>query len=260
MKKCLILLLFSSILIQIFPVNAEQQTSINDNGLAFVTMEQIPYGFSTEEGKTKGVLYDILNEIINIAEIDDENVLMPTKRIVSMITANNKLCTLVAGTPSNNLLFDMIEPIDYILKAGFLPKAGIKLTDYSSLKGRIIAVPLGINFDEKFHNDKTLTKVHPPQYLHGIRMLKANRVDVVAGAISNLQYIAKLEGMKANELGKPLIITQSPVYLTCSYSISSSMRTTLKKAVITLKNNGKISKILNNYFSVDAKQTLITQQ
>jgi len=222
-------------------------------------MHQIPYGFTKENGKTVGVLYDIMNEIINIAGIDSTNVLVPTKRLVNMITTNKKVCTLVASTPSNNLIFDMIEPIDYILKAGFLPRAGIKLVNYSSLKDITIAVPLGINFDDKFHNDKALTKVHPPQYLHGIRMLKAKRVDVVAGAISNLKYIAKLEGMKANELGPPLIIKKSPVYLTCSYSISSALRSMLKEAVLTLKEQGKVSKILNKYFSIDNNNALISQ-
>jgi len=233
--------------------SAIQSDLLQESKISFLTMDQMPYGYTSNIGESTGVLYDILSEIVLLADINSENVITPSKRIYSLINSNKKICMLAADTPLIIDKLDSIEPINYFLQAGVLPKAGIVLSDYSSLKDITIAVPRGINVDDKFHDDKDLIKVFPSQYLNAIKMLKINRVDAVVGAISTLKFIAKLEGMKGKELGEPLIFSQYNVHLFCSNNISKKMRNKLKQAVITLKGKGKITEILNNYFNIDSR-------
>ncbi|NQZ83421.1 MAG: transporter substrate-binding domain-containing protein [Colwellia sp.] len=228
--------------------SSSEQIKENKNDVIMITMEQIPYGYLSSEGKTIGVLYDILNEIIRDSGIGQVNQLMPPKRIFSYMMKKQKVCSLLAGVPSIVSNFDLIEPIGYELTAGILPKAGIKLVNYSDLKNITIAVPLGIKINSKFNSDASLIKVHPPEYLNAIRMLKKGRVDAIAGAVSNLLYIAKLEGMQLDVFDKPFVFSRIGVYLVCSKSLDKSIRNKLKQSVIRLKLAGIIQKTLDRYF------------
>ncbi len=252
MNKTLKLLLIYFLSIT-FPSHAIESDALPESDIAMLTVDQMPYGYTLNNGKSTGVLYDILNEIKILSGINSENVITPVKRIHNLINSNANICLLAADSRLLKTKLDNIEPINFFLQAGILPKQDVELSDYSSLKGLTIAIPAGINVDDRFHNDKELTKVFPSQYLNAIKMLKINRVDAVAGAISTLQFIAKLEGIKAKELGSPLIFSQYSVNLFCSNNILKKTRNKLKAAVITLKKNGRITEIINNYFNNDHK-------
>jgi len=214
--------------------------------MKMLIMNQTPYGFKTKEGKSTGVLYDILNEIIKSSGINKTITIVPTKRLLA-IMQENKVCTLVADTP-DIVAFDLIEPVGFKLTAGILPGLGVKVDSYSSLKDKVIAVPLGIHFDKKFHKDNTLKKVRPPHYINAIKMLKKGRVDAVAGALPTLKYIAKKEGMNLMSFNKPLVLAQTEVYLVCTKDFKKNTRLKLKNAILELKSNGTIPKILVEYF------------
>ena len=237
--------LFLSILILTIPSYANS----TKNSIQMVIMHQSPYGFKTQDGKETGVLYDILTQIIKTSNMHNSINIVPIKRLLVILKKNPKVCTIVANTPDIKE-FDLIEPISFLLAAGILPGMGINVDTYASLKNKVIAVPLGIIFDEKFHKDKTLIKVRPPHYSNAIKMLKRGRVDAVAGALPTLMYIAKKEGMNIKSLNKPLLLAQTQAYLVCTKDLHKSNRDKLKKAVIELKSNGTIQKILFEYFGI----------
>ena len=228
-----------------FPIYA----SNSENRIQMAIMNQTPYGFITNDGKKTGVLYDILNQILKTSAMNKSIDIIPTKRLLSLLQNNHKVCTIVANTPDVKV-FDLIEPIGFKLTAGILPRPGIKVDNYSHLENKVIAVPLGIIFDKKFHQDDTLIKVRPHHYINAIKMLKTGRVDAVAGAILTLKYIAKKEGMNLMSFNKPLILAQTEAYLVCTADLNKINREKLQKAVIQLKLNGTIKKILIKYFGV----------
>jgi len=212
------------------------------------TMDILPYGFLSPEGQKIGALYDILNEVILESGIGRVNQLIPPVRIITYMLENKKVCTILADVPSVAPNFDLIEPIGHVVTVGILPKAGLTVTDYSDLKPLVIAVPLGVRFDDKFHNDTTLSKVFPPQYINAIRMIKAGRIDAIAGALGSLNYIAKAEGLTARDFARPLIFQKNSLYLVCTNGLSKNVRNKLKETVINLKKNKKIKSILKQYF------------
>jgi len=229
-------------------ISNSEQNEERKRSIAMVTMEQVPYGYISSDGNTIGGLYEILNEIILESELGKTNQLMPPKRIYLHMMAKEEMCTLVADVPSIVSNFDLIEPIGYELQAGILPKAGIKIQNYSDLKNLIIAVPLGVNFYDKFDNDSSLTKAEPPEYVNAIRMLNKGRVDAIAGAINNLKFIAKMKGMRNDTFDTPFILAKHNIYLVCTSSISKISRMRLRQSVIKLRENGTINAILKRYF------------
>jgi len=209
-------------------------------------MDQIPYGYKDKDGNVTGVLFEVMNAIINASGIGEKHTLIPSKRLGVKLVSGSPVCVIVANTPDVTVQ-SLIAPIGYSLKMGILPSINSGITDYKSLTGKTVAVPLGIEFDSVFHNDKSIVKVSPPQYINGIKMLKAGRVDAVAGALVNLKRIATSVGMQDNDLAPPIILTQNKMYLICSETVLKTTRKKLKQTVIDLKSAGVISTILRRY-------------
>jgi len=228
--------------------------SVNVNSaegdVGMVAMEQIPYGFESDDGQITGVIYDLLKEIRAASGVGLAVDIEPAKRLLATLFRGKRTCTIVVNSPEIVDVLDVVEPIGFTITAGILPVAGIKLEDYSDLAGKLIAVPLGIQFDEKFHNDNSLNKISTPQYINAIKMMRAGRVDAVAGAISVLKYIAGQEGLMATFFDKPLVFAESDFYLVCSFKLSKNERAKLQQAVIKLRSNGKIQEILGSYFNL----------
>mgnify|MGYP003865932897 CR=1 FL=1 len=210
-------------------------------------MEQSPYGYISKSGKTTGILYEIMGEILSTSGINSSIYIIPSNRLITTMSNNEKVCTLAANTPDVSS-FDLIEPVGFKFSAGILPASGIKLNNYSNLNSIVIAVPLGVMFDEKFHNDDSLTKVRPHHYINAVKMLQRGRIDAIAGAIHVLKFLAKNEGMSLSIFGKPLILFDSDVYLVCTKSVEKYFQNKLKESLIHLKNNGKIQVLLDSYF------------
>jgi len=216
--------------------------------IAMLTLAQTPYGFTSTTGKTVGVLYDILNEIMVESGIGMYNAIAPSKRIYSYVERNKKFCSLFAGTPDALLNFTAIEPIGYEIDVGVLPRAGIDLSSYAQLEGIAVAVTYGVEFDKRFDADDSLSKVYPRTYLNGIRLFKAGRVDALAGSIPNILYSARQENVSRNDFDAPLIIKKLNIELFCTKDLDDKIRHRLQKAVKKLKSRGKIRSIINRYF------------
>jgi ABC-type amino acid transport substrate-binding protein len=214
--------------------------------LSMLTMDQIPYGYKDNDGNNTGVLFDVMNAVMKASGIGKKHTLIPSKRLGLKMFSGSPVCVIVANTPEVTTQ-SLIAPIGYSLKMGILPKTGSGITDYKSLKGKTVAVPLGVQFDTVFHNDKNIIKVSPPQYINAIKMLKADRVDAVAGALGNLKSIAIAVGMEDKDLASPIILTQNEMYLICTKEVLMTTRQKLKETVMHLKATGEINNILHRY-------------
>ncbi|NRA17186.1 MAG: ABC transporter substrate-binding protein [Oceanospirillaceae bacterium] len=253
MKTKLISQLISSLPIIWFLLILSTNANSSEDDVGLFVMEQVPYGFENEEGKKTGILLDVLNEIRDVSGIGLPVKILPLKRLLLTLHRDMKSCTLVIDSPVIIDNFDLVEPIGYELTAGILPLAGVKLNDYSDLKGKLIAVPLGIQFDEKFHADNSLNKLSTQQYINAIKMMKARYVDAVAGAIPILKYIALQEGLHDQFFNRPLILVEKNMYLVCSFNLTTDERIKLQQAVIGLRSSGKTQQIFDSYLSLPNK-------
>jgi len=211
-------------------------------------MEQVPYGFKGTDGKTTGVLYEILNIIMTTSDVEQPNKLLSMKRLLATLSTQRNTCTIVADTYDVIDKYDFIESIGLSVKGGVLPIKGLELTEFSNLRDIIIAVPFGSSFNEEFDKDKRISTVHPRNYVNALKMLKNGQVDAVAGPILTLKFVGINEGMTANDFAPPLILNQLEMMLVCNYGLSRGVRKRLKNTVIKLKSNGTIQSILDSYY------------
>ncbi|EPJ46991.1 MAG: hypothetical protein OFPI_32800 [Osedax symbiont Rs2] len=218
-----------------------------ENDVRMLVIDQTPYGFKNDKGINTGVLLDLMKEIHDDSGVGSAVQTLPLKRLLATLQLDIKSCALLANSPFVNDNFDLLEPIGYKLRGGVLPLAAVELKDYFSLTGKVIAVPLGVRFDNKFHNDSSLNKLSAPRYINAIKMMKRGRVDAVAGAIPVLRYLAGKEGINIDFFGRPLILVEKNIYLACSFKLTKHERNKLQQAVISLKSSGKVQQIFDNY-------------
>lgn len=217
-----------------------------------LTIDQVPYGYLTNDGKATGALFDILNAIMDASTIPYSNSLVPVSRLVWIMQRTPNSCTLAIDSDSLKSE-DKIEDIGFTLAAGVIPKKGIKLTSYKDLYGLRLAIPLGMSFDHQLYDDPSINIIHPPKYSNAIKMLASDRVDAVGGAIFILRYLARLQGLKPEMLGSPLIFIEPDVYLICHNELDKKVRDKLKKTVQKLKKDKTIEAILKKYYLLDIR-------
>jgi len=238
--------LLKQLTIFVLVFSASSASASVQTNIAMLTMDQIPYGYKDTNGKNIGVLYEIMNAIMHASGVGKKHTLIPSKRLGIKMVSGSPVCVIVANTPDVTIQ-SLVAPIGYSLKMGILPRSDRGITDYNSLTGKTVAVPLGVQFDTIFHNDKNIIKASPPQYINAIKMLKVGRVDAVAGALVNLKSIATAVGMQDIDLAPPIILTDNKMYLICSKEILKTTRQKLKETIMHLRSTGKIQAILRRY-------------
>lgn len=213
-------------------------------------LEMTPYAYKTDQNNFTGALYEVAlllqNHKITSSELINVDV-YPGIRVLKSLESENNFCTIAANTPDLTI-YDLVEPIGMTIGAGIVPKKGVVLEEYSQLTSLTIAVPAAIQFDEKFHNDTSLTKVITPEYANAVEMLVKNRVDAIAGGIQPIKNAAMLRGYDLDIFAKPLTFFEADIFLICNDTVSSGGRAALKETVMTLRESGEIEEILSNYF------------
>jgi len=219
------------------------------NELTMVIMDLVPYGFKSANGKNTGILHDISKRIM--LEIGDNQPvkILAIKRISESMNTEKRTCTLVGDTPDALKNWDIIEPIGYQFTIGVLPHNDISLTDYSSLEGLVLAIPLGVSFDDSFDVDKNLSKVIPRNYTNAMKMLGNGQVDAVVGPISTLKFVGHKIGFKEAYYGRIFELHQNNMQLACTHDLSKTLRSKLKNVVVKLKSEGEIRRIFVRYFN-----------
>ncbi|MBT3360043.1 MAG: transporter substrate-binding domain-containing protein [Rhodospirillales bacterium] len=226
---------------------ADPKTS--ENTVSFATMDVPPYGFKNAKNQQEGYLYDLGERVLNEAGFNTHQAVLPLKRLIEEMKIGRRDCTFMARTPLVQRIFRLIEPIGKELEAVVVARAGIPINRYDDLIGLRIAVPLGISFDPRFDNDKSLTKVPTKDYQQSVKMLIGGRVDAVAGALDSLTFNLRQMGLDPKEeLDEPLVFNRVSLWLVCrADGPKKAKEIRLQDAVRELRENGSITKIIENY-------------
>ncbi len=184
MKKNKSFFIFTIVLFMVFPVIAKECLSMH-------VIDLPPAGFKNKSGELTGIHVDFIEALEERSGICIDKKIMPYSRALK----NIKVGVHDAGilNPSSDL--DFYVHVQYIaklitLKTIIIPKKGLNLSSYKSLKnitiGKVRGSPLGHSFDEGKHKIIELTS-----YGHGLNMLKRGRIDALAGNAGGMNVIGK---------------------------------------------------------------------
>jgi len=81
----------------------------------------------------------------------------------------------------------------------------------------------------------------------GLQMTMSGRIDGIIGPDFGLYFQMKLEGMKRDQFGPPMILNTRMLYLLGSHSLTAELATKLRTAVEALRDSGAISAVAAKY-------------
>jgi hypothetical protein len=128
-----------------------------------------------------------------------------------------------------------------------LPAPGGAFPQYEALRGMTIARLRGAIYDQRFVDDSDIRKHDVDSYVLGLRMTKAGRVDGMIGPDFGLYYQLKIDGMRRDEFGPPLVLNRRMLVLHGSRTIEPEVAARLKAAIEELGASGALAATAEPY-------------
>ncbi|OUR95683.1 hypothetical protein A9Q84_14375 [Halobacteriovorax marinus] len=206
-----------------------------------------PWGYVNSNKKVVGIEYDIIKAISSDINEEIEVVLVPYKRMISMLEHGDAdFSIFFRSEKSENVGIPLVKwgELDIIV-------IGLKnnhIRSYSDLSNQRIAVRLGGYFDDRFDQDQSLRKITYANYADGIKSLKKIEVTAIVGTAATLYYEFKKQGISISELGQPFLLSHKEDWLHFSkLSKRANKQRKIKNSVKKLIENGTFNEIFSTY-------------
>lgn len=227
--------------------------------ITIVTEHWPPFQFAEGEEVTRGVGTEIVQEILKETKLKTKILAYPWARAYSMaLKQENVLIFSLTRSKQRETLFKWVGPI-YQLE-GYLwalnDRSDISIHSMEDAKQYIVGAPRndhqhqylkknGFVFDENLY----LVKAWP----QAMKMLYANRVDLIMGPPLPLAYNLKTLGLDYSKLKQVLKLDKPPavLYIAFSKATSDSLVIKFQKAYQKIKNNGSYDTILQNWININ---------
>ena len=216
--------------------------------LVIRTIGFAPYGISTPQ--LGGIYYETANILAQEAGFTPNNNIAPYARIIE---------ELKAGRADLTIMFKYDELDDYViyiaplapLKTVVIGLNGTEFKNYDQLKHKTIAYLRGAHFSDTIDNDPAIIKYKTADFLQGVRMLMAGRVDAIIGPIDPILSAAAQMNKNIDLFGTPLIVAERTPWIQLSIqSKHIGEQNRLKAAYIKIKQQGVIEALRNKYVNL----------
>jgi polar amino acid transport system substrate-binding protein len=212
--------------------------------LSFGLLTAPPYGFELDDTSVSGSNHDIARLIAEKAGLTFTYRLEPLPRLVNDLKAG-KLDLMIMFPTAETRPFAITEimPNSTVI----LPPSGNTFPQFADLKGKTIGGLRGAVYDQQFAAETEIRKYDVESYRMGLQMTMSGRIDGMIGPDFGLYYQMKLEGMKRDQFGPPMILNTRMLYLLGSHSLTAELATKLRTAVEALRDSGAISAVAAKY-------------
>lgn len=231
--------------------------------LRIQTIDSLPWGYFDEQGKPTGIMYEIANRIAEEAGMPYVNDIIPYARTIVELEYGRYDFVL---RYSNDELERVAIPVTAIVSfpSIVLGRADSHFDALGDLHGKTVGVMRGGRFDDAFDGDPFIRKETTNNFEQTMRMVQARRIDAGIGSNVGLYFNAKRAGIKPDELGPPLILSDKPFILHFSKKTADAETVAaVTAAVRRLQRSGEIRRIIHKYvgdFPWEARQAAKPQR
>lgn len=196
--------------------------SVRAENLKVVIPELPPFGYVDADSKKPSGLYTELTELVAAkAGVPVTLTVAPLPRAYAGLEDGTYDVLALLATPKAAELSEKAAKLvtfDNVVIGG----KGTSFANLDALKGKSIANLRGMTYDPRFNGDTDIKKVESNSYEMNINLLTAGRVDGMAGPKPGLLWQMKKMGLKAEDVGAPLVLNTTSVYLHYSNKTKSA--------------------------------------
>lgn len=162
-----------------------------------------PYGIDNQ-GELSGIYFDAANILVTDAGYTSNNKVSPYARLIKEIKYGKIDMTIMFRYPELEDYVDYVMPLPS-LKTVVIGLQGSTFKDVESLTNKKIAYLRGAKFSDDIDNNSAITKLQVNDFLQGIKMIIAGRVDAIIGPLDPI-LSASLQIEEGVVFGEPLIV------------------------------------------------------
>ena len=216
--------------------------------IRFATVDYVPYALHDDLHGRLGLFTDFSTAIAERAGISISEDVLPMARAIKNLERGLTDCAIMARTPWSEEKFQPVAKVFERFDAAIFTRAGLTITRVEDLHGKRLAIPRGSFLDSPISSDPNIERVETNDYKQSVRLLKAGRVDAIAGSELSIFYYFSVEEMMREDIGSILSIVHASLWLHCAKGdVSDDVLMQLRQATDALRSEGVFDRLVKRY-------------
>ena len=224
-------------------------THASEKNIEIRTIGFPPFGIN-HQGELSGIFYDLANLVIENAGYTANNQISPYARIIKEIKVGKIDLTIMFRHGELDPYVQYIAPLP-AHKTVIIGLQDSSFKSMADLSGKKVTYLRGSKFSYKIANDKTIIKYPVKNFIQGIKMLNAGRVDAIIGPLLTIESSAlEVEKIinKTIEFGDFLVVDKRTPWIQVSNKSKSKIDIEkLKESYAQLEEADTLNSLFQKY-------------
>ncbi len=182
----------------------------------FATMDFAPYAIVDGKDGRRGLFMDMDAAIADKAEVNMTDTILPVARVMKNLEHGVSDCAVFLLSPWSRAKFVAVAEAIGRFESIVVTRKGLPIKRIEDLYGRLLALPRGSYPDFPISTDPNILRYHTKGYAQSARILKAGRVDAIAGTAIGIFHNLSNLNMTRKDIGGVLAFDHKPIWLLCT--------------------------------------------
>lgn len=223
----------------------------NAQTIEFAAPALEPYGFLQQNDRREfgpGALPEIAGRIGQVSGLDIRATVLPIKRVNKQLFQGGSHCTILLQTAFRKKNLEQIAEVQASFPSVIVTRLGFNVGRVAELRGHVLSIPRGSYNGYAIAEDPLIRRQLSNGYAQSVRLLKAGRVDAIAGTALSIFFNLSRHGMQRHAYGSVTVFDNTPLWLQCRRrALPDATLERLRRATEVLRAAGAFEKILQHY-------------
>ncbi|MCZ6861517.1 MAG: transporter substrate-binding domain-containing protein [Alphaproteobacteria bacterium] len=214
----------------------------------FTTMNFAPYALAEDDSGRRGLFVDINATIAAKAGIDIVDSVVPIARVMKNLQRGVSDCAVFLLSPWSGANFLAVAEVVDRFDSVIVTRKDLSIARVEDLHGQLLALPRGSYKEFPIATDPNIRRYPTNGYEQSAKLLKAGRVDAIAGTALSIYHNLSILSMSRKDVGVILPFDSKPVWLQCAkQQLSDGLIARLQQATDSLRAEGVFRRLVNQY-------------
>ncbi len=216
----------------------------------FVTIDYAPYALHEDTLGRLGLFVDIHAAIAERAELAYSDNALPIPRVIKNLEHNISDCGVFLLTPWSEGIYIPVAKVLDRFDTIIVTRPGLKIAQVEDLRNHRVAIPRGGLEGKLVATDPDIERFITNDIEQSVKMLRAGRVDAIAGTAFTILFRLSAEGVSRNDIGQIFTYERQQVWLHCAKDqLPDETIMKLRQATDALRIEGVFDTFIKRYIS-----------
>jgi ABC-type amino acid transport substrate-binding protein len=224
--------------------------------LRFATINFEPYALDQDSPDRRGFIVDVHAAIAARADLQMTENVLPIARLLKNLERGLSDCSVFLLSPWSKANFVPVAEIMARFPSIIVTRKDLPISRVEDLHGKNLALPRGSYREFPIATDPKIQRQETGGYGQSARLLKAGRVDAIAGTALSIYHYLEVVKLGRQDIGGVLTFDYKPIWLQCNKTtISNDIKLQLQKATDALRAEGAFEKLRDRYIPESFRQS-----